>query len=145
MQVIGAIYFKKYCDQLEIEHSSIDEFFNHLLSIACAENLVDWESTGTKISLSGRGDALPNNLLKLLNKEKSNELSKIADLACEISLSQMYGALDLEQSESFLKQVEDIACRKGVSKLDYSIFAIPGLGWGEAVELDLAVQWRQDV
>ena len=142
---MGAIYFKKYCDQVEIEHSSIDEFFSHLLSIASAENLVDWESKGAQISLSGRGDALPKNLLKLLNKEKSNELSEIAELACEISLSQMYGALDLKQSERFLKQVEDIACCKGVSKLDYSIFAIPGVGWGEPVEIDLATQWRQDV
>ncbi|PHS20557.1 MAG: hypothetical protein COA86_01005 [Kangiella sp.] len=144
MQVIGAIYFKKYCYLKKISHPSVDEFFWYLLSLASAEDLPEWESRGCQLSLSGRGDELPADLEASLSEDDSSELSLMSELVCEIGLSQMYGATKLEEVRSFYSNAENLALKCGVAKINLSEYSIPGTGWGQPVSEETVKVWGEN-
>lgn len=81
---IGVKLFEKYCARENIEHEAIDEFCNHMKSLAVTTNIPDWDNNANSLSITGLGDDLPHDI---------TELKRVNDITCfirEISATPIY-------------------------------------------------------
>jgi hypothetical protein len=140
-QVIAAIYFRNYCHINNISDPSVDEFVNHMFSVATAKSLPDWEQIGTNLELTGRGDPLPQNLKNNLNEQGAKMLDKLSQDVRDIGLSQMYAATNMKMVYKYLKNVEKIARKSGIKKIEYKLFETGQEGWGEPVSQETLNKW----
>ncbi|MCX6952388.1 MAG: hypothetical protein NTV51_09515 [Verrucomicrobia bacterium] len=147
-QAIGAALVEKFCFDYCISSPAVSVFVDQLWKVAIAKDLPAWETEGALIEITGRGDPLPEELVAQLGGEISAKLMLICDSATEISLSQMYGAYQPDESFRFLSRT---AIATGVSLATFETAEVlrqhkPGPnGWGVAISLAELAQWQREV
>ncbi len=106
---IGAQCVRTFCETHGIVDKRIDAFVFYAEAATSAQDIPRWASFGTKLEVSGLGDALPVDLSKI------PRLSELVDSVREITASQMYGAWEPKVVAKFLKKSTKIAGLEGVA------------------------------
>ena len=145
-QALGAAVVEEFCHNARIQDRDVDAFVTHLWGLACAANLPKWEKEGNALAITGLGDPLPRALVARIGPSLAARLAGVLDLACEISMSQIYAAYRPKQSDSYLQQaIAAAGLRIGLKKLPSVLLAHEAGtdGWGEPIANgDLAV-WQK--
>ena len=109
-QKFAAKCLEKYCEKYKINDNSINELVEHLYTMEKYRNeyydLATWESNGTELELTGRGDPLPEKLEKKIPEDKIKEFNEILEYTVEVGLCDMYGALTEEPFEFLMKCIK---------------------------------------
>ena len=90
MQAYGALCLLRFCKAKGIEHPYVDELIEHLLSILIIDQLDGWEDNGAGLTLSGRGDPLPEALATQLADDVREDFSRLVYFVVEIGFADMY-------------------------------------------------------
>ena len=93
MQAYGALCLHRFCKATRIQHESIDELIDHLLSMLVSYPLDEWERRGARLHLNGRGwDPLPASLNDQLPEELRKDFARFVEDVVDIGFCDMYGA-----------------------------------------------------
>lgn len=106
-QILGAFAVKYFSDNYNIRDKSINELLMHLLNLGIAKDLAKWDEEGLNISITGRGDELPEKLIKKIPENIYNDFYELIDLVIEIGIVDLYGD-DTDLPFKFLNQSIDI-------------------------------------
>jgi len=136
LQVYGAICLWKFCDIFNIHHKDIDILIKHLMSICIVDDLSTWEENGTIINITGRGDALPNDIVSIIPKNLLKGFTRLIEYSIEIGIVDMYGD-NTELPLIFLKKCTDILSEHNIMTPDISVqfkYNHPsGRVWGDTI------------
>lgn len=100
MQVYAALCLWSFCTHWNIRHQGIEELFQHLVSMATTDSLPDWEQRGCILVLAGRGDPIPEAIVRSVPREQLHHLSRLVEYGVEVGISTMYGAITEEPREA---------------------------------------------
>jgi len=92
MQVGAALCLWKFCLTMKINHTSIDELLCHLFSVATAEDLAEWDTRGSLLAVTGRGDPIPEIVLKAVPEEHVDSFQRLLESCVEVGIVDLYGA-----------------------------------------------------
>jgi hypothetical protein len=127
LQAYGAACLAAFVAAKKVKHSSVRELVEHLLEVLNTSDLPRWESRGGALSLPGRGDRLPGELVSV------PDLADLLEAVVEIGLVDLYGA-DSEQPLAFALAAVEILHRNGLpAPPPQVILGEPsgeGSGWG---------------
>ncbi len=76
---------------------------SHLLGMLIAENLVDWETKGTQLHLSGMVDPIPQDIKEVVPKNLFSEFEDLVSFCNEVGVVDMYGADTTKPAEYLVK------------------------------------------
>jgi hypothetical protein len=107
MQAYGAACLARFCADKDISSPHIDRLIEHLLSVLICDDLPGWESIGSRIGLTGRGDELPREVQQVVRPILTEALQHLLESVAEIGLVDMYGA-ETERPFEFLIRTVDI-------------------------------------
>lgn len=102
-QVYGALCLRRFCLAKGVKHPYIDELIEHLLSILITRELDMWESHGSVLELSGRGDPIPKAIETLLVDDVREDFTRMVDYVVEIAMSDMYSESSMEPLNYLLR------------------------------------------
>lgn len=139
MQAYGAACIAKYCSVKSISSEHVVALIEHLLNVLTTSNLPDWERSGTRLALSGRGDPLPDELLARVPASDVQTFDELVQCVVEIGLVDMYGAETTEPAR-FLERVVSILRSSSVEPPSIAeLIALIGVsetGWGDPLTVD---------
>ena len=92
LQIYAAVCVWEYCNSLRISHESIGELLRHLVGLASAEYLPDWEQNGCGLAITGRGDPIPEDVMALVPVDSQRSFFELIEAAVEVGIVDMYGA-----------------------------------------------------
>ena len=149
-QVYAALCLHRFCKAKGIEHPSIDELVDHLISIKISSSPADWECKGAALALCGRGDPLPESLAELLPEDVVEDFVHMVEFVVEVGLVDMYGALTTQPMD-FLMRCVSILDAHGVERpVVTELFEdrgvldrIYGLRWGETISPEQYVKLKR--
>ena len=134
LQLCAAVCLWKYCNVRQISHGAIDELIRHLVSIATAECLPDWEQDGGGLEITGRGDPIGDHIMAVVPEEDRQLIFELIECCVEVGLVDMYGATT-GQPASFAARCLAIIETRGIGYPDPDpILDLGGTGdeWGAA-------------
>lgn len=106
-QIYGALCLQNFCNHYNIEYGGIDKLLIHLLSINKRDDLIQWDTEGKQLEITGRGDKLPTALIKKIGSETLiQDLSELIDSVVEIGIVDMYGADSIHPSNFIRKCIK---------------------------------------
>jgi hypothetical protein len=142
-QALAALCLAQFCAVHRIEHPSVTQLIEHLLSILVTTSLPEWDRRGSTLELAGRGDPLPEPVKTILPKQVSEPTFRsLIDHVVEVGLVNLYGALTDEPFQMLQKCIEIIG-HAGVScpvlddRFYEQVKADPSWsGWGDPLRVD---------
>ena len=96
LQIYAAVCVWEYCNSLRISHESIGELLRHLVGLASAENLPDWEQNGCGLAITGRGDPIPEDVMAMVPVDCERSFLEMIEFSVEVGIVDMYGATTYE-------------------------------------------------
>ena len=143
MQAYGAACIVKFCAAKSISSEDVTALVEHLLNVLTSSNLQDWEVSGTRLSLSGRGDPLPKELVRRMPPSLLEPLHHLVECVVEIGLIDMHGAVT-SGPVKFLERVRALLAPSSVEPPSIAeLIALTGAsepGWGQPLSL---VEYRK--
>lgn len=139
MQAYGAACITKFCSVSSITSEHVTALIDHLLGVLTTSYLPDWENAGARLSLSGRGDPLSEDLVTRMPSGLVQSFHNLVECVVEIGLADMYGA-DTRVPAQFLQRATAILRSNSVEPP--SITELVGLvgiskpGWGPPLSVD---------
>jgi hypothetical protein len=140
MQAYGARCLFLFCANYGIIHTSIDKLIFHLASMLSATNLSEWDRHGASLDLTGRGDAIPNDLSMILPQCLKEDFHHLVDSVVEIGISDLYGT-NTELPFMFTKMAVDILTKHNIRApslcdiFDCSMKKNQNNKWGRAISI----------
>lgn len=92
LQLYAALCLEIYCKWKGFSHPSIDQLIKHLNDYPLNNELPAWERRGASLSLNGRGDEIPHDLVALISPKSIDEFSAVVESVVEVGLMDMHGA-----------------------------------------------------
>lgn len=141
LQIYSALCLQRFCSKFAINHAAIEELFQHLVSIGTAENLSEWEQSGGRLRLAGRGDPIPMDIVSVVPSDVLGLFRVLIESCVEVGLVDMYG-MPTEKPKCFAERCLEILDCVSVTapSRDPIVRYFQGSdAWGEAVsqkELD---------
>ncbi len=136
LQVYGAICLWKFCKVFDIRHKDIDTLLSHLVSICIVKSLPDWEQAGVQITITGRGDGLPGDIVSIIPEELMDTFTILIEYVIEIGIVDMYGD-NTDLPFDFTHHCIDILTRYGIDAPDHTILVRynnpSGRVWGNTI------------
>jgi hypothetical protein len=128
----------KFCTIARISHPAVDELVKHLQSILVAEDLCAWDSEGTALAITGRGDPLPTSVMTSLPAEFVEPFAGLVERAVEVGIVDMYGVRTGEPArflQECVNRLREVGC---VCPVAGDLFGSNGQddaadGWGLAM------------
>lgn len=137
-QAYAALCLAKFCGEKGLYHQDIKKLIEYLLSLLIKENIVSWEQEGSGLSLSGRGDPIPNDLQNMIGDNNQEVFHNLVESVVEVGLSDMYGNFTQDPLKYTLKCIkileENRVIPPNISKIFNLIEEKSGDGmneWGE--------------
>lgn len=112
-QAFAALCLAKYCTIRKIYHHSISELIEHLLSILICHSLSNWEDKGTSLEITGRGDPLPDSLIRMIPDNNLGTFNRLVECVVEVGIVDMYGA-NTDEPLRFLQECIKILENDGI-------------------------------
>jgi hypothetical protein len=138
LQAYAALCVWKFCSKFGIKHVAICELINHLMSILTAHSLSDWEQDGSALTITGRGDLLPSDVIKLVKLQDLGDFDFLVQCCIEVGLADMYGASS-DQPRQFMEKCMDILRDFDVELPSFEVLSKYRKGtsaWGDAISED---------
>lgn len=118
LQAYGALCLHRFCKEKHIEHPSIDELLEHLLTMLISPTFYDWERTLAGLDLSGGGDPIPTELESLIPAEILGDFCRLVAFVVAIGTDDLYAKLSDEPLNDLYRCLEI---------LDANLVARPGV------------------
>ena len=135
MQAYSALCLWKFCFSMQINNENLNKLIMHLLTILTTNNLLEWERLGGELSVTGRGDPLPQELVKNIHDNIKVDLMKLIDSCVEVGIVDMFGE-ESEQPLFFLNECKKILDKYALESPPLSILNTYKVGksrWGEPI------------
>jgi hypothetical protein len=139
MQAYGAACIAKFCSAKSISSEHVTALIEHLLSVLTSSHLPHWENAGAHLSLAGRGDPLPDDLVMCIPPNLVQTFNGLVDHAVEIGLVDMYGAETSEPARQLQRTVSILRSSSVNPPSITELVALVGIsksGWGDALFVD---------
>jgi hypothetical protein len=120
-QAYGAWCLYRFCKAKRIEHRSIDELIDHLLSILIESPLDEWERKEGRLELCGRGMPLPKALEAQLPADVRTDFARLVDFVVDIGVGDMYAASSMQPLADLIR-ILGILDDHGVERPDRAVF-----------------------
>lgn len=91
LQLYAAICLCKYCSSRNIKNELIDELIHHLIEMPAIKDVTEWDKHGSNLKLSGRGDALPDEVVGSIPKDELPAFKRLVESAVEVGIVDLYG------------------------------------------------------
>lgn len=69
----------------------IGKLIRHQLNILREEDLTNWDNQGVNISITGRGDELPIDILEIIPEKIKDDFHELIENSVEIGIVDLYG------------------------------------------------------
>ncbi len=146
LQALGAEVFGRYCWLLGVGHPDLDEMLDYYWGILSTEDLVAWSESSPCLVAVGLGDPLESYWVDLLGNRtvEVTEFHQLLGSLAEISVLNLYGAVQKEESLRFLESITVVARGHGVRLPDTNIFPSSNDcdGWGRPISKQAAEKIR---
>lgn len=113
-QVLAARCVADLSIAFEIYDGAIDDLVKHLVDLASATDLSAWNSRGSALEVSGRGDPFPSRFYDRLGQARASDFSRLIENAVEVGIHDLYGA-PTGKPLGFLKECFQILGKWGVT------------------------------
>ncbi|MET3493396.1 hypothetical protein [Variovorax boronicumulans] len=110
-QLYGVACLEAFVKKFDIEHPSINALLLHLRALE-GSDFTTWEREGASLSLNGRGDMPPADLLKNLPKGLEQDFLSLVDSVVEIGIVEAYGEESALPLNFLQKAVEILSSHK---------------------------------
>ena len=134
-QAYPAVCLHNFCKHFGIKHYFIDELVWHLISILSADNLVDWESKGAKLNLSGRGESLPEVIRKMVPISCYDDFTELLEYCIEVGVVDMYGD-NADEPQLFLLKCIKLLSDNNIELPKFDVISkcrLDESAWGKAI------------
>lgn len=135
-QFYAALCVRFYCQNYKIVHPCIEELIDHCFRILTASDLPVWEQAGTKLCILGRGDPIPETVLRVIPSIRQLDFSKLIQNCVEVGIVDMYG-VETDLPEIILEECFKILAvhRLELPKMFFKFEKLfCGDGWGKAID-----------
>lgn len=142
MQFIGGGLFARYCDAIGVRHPAVDELIAYVDSFAQCD-ICDWGENLAVLDVHGLGDLPPPDVAAELPYDVDGEFHHAVEYLTEIYMSVHMGAVT-QQPQHFLRQLQTIVSKHGVSLPDLRVFVQPNgrQSFGDCVDDETLNKWR---
>lgn len=90
LQAYGALCLHRFCKAKNIEHPSIDELLNHLLTMLISPTLYEWERKLAGLDLSGGGDPIPAELESRIPADILDDFCRLVAFVVAVGTDDLY-------------------------------------------------------
>ncbi len=142
LQFYAAVCLCRYGNSRHVSAIAFADLVSHLISMFTAADITEWEQRGTQLEMGGRGDEIPDDVLKDVPEGEHDLFFRLVEYGVSVGITDMYGALTdapkkcLEVCFGFLHQAgldtRDIRDRLAGSP------AI--IDWGEPISVEQLAQ-----
>lgn len=92
LQFYAAVCLSRYGNSRHVSAEAFADLVAHLISMFSAARITDWEQQGTQLELGGRGDEIPDDVLKDIPKGEHDLFSRLVEYGVSVGITDMYGA-----------------------------------------------------
>lgn len=88
---MGSLCVVAFCRHFGINHRFIDEWVAHQIELLRCDDLSDWSTSGTRLAITGLGDAIPDEVVKGVPENLRYDFQCLLESSTEIGTVDLFG------------------------------------------------------